>query len=95
MLTILQVLLLVIDILWVLVLVHVIMSWLINFQILNLRQTLVSQVWYGLERVLDPIYRRIRSVLPQMGGLDLAPLVLLIGLFAIEAAIRNNAAALL
>ncbi|RMH52274.1 MAG: YggT family protein [Alphaproteobacteria bacterium] len=95
MLTILQIVLLIIDILWFIVLAHVIMSWLINFQILNLRQPLVQQIWYGLERLLEPVYRRIRSVLPQMGGLDLAPLVFLLILFAIEIAIRNNAPAFL
>ncbi|GIX13385.1 MAG: YggT family protein [Paracoccaceae bacterium] len=95
MLTILQIVLLIIDILWFIVLAHVIMSWLISFQILNLRQPLVQQIWYGLERLLEPVYRRIRSVLPQMGGLDLAPLVFLLILFAIEIAIRNNAPAFL
>lgn len=89
-----QILLLVLDVLWFLVLAHVIMSWLLNFQVLNIRQPLVAQVWYGLERVLDPIYRRIRSVLPSMGGVDLAPLVLLVGIYALQIVIANNAALL-
>lgn len=89
-----QILLLVLDVLWFLVLAHVIMSWLLNFQVLNIRQPLVAQIWYGLDRVLDPIYRRIRSVLPAMGGIDLAPLVLLVGIYAVQIVIANNAALL-
>jgi YggT family protein len=74
-----QILMLLLNIVYFIVIAHVIMSWLINFQVLNLRQPLVAQVWYGLNRLLDPIYSRVRSVIPAMGGLDLAPLVVLIG----------------
>ena len=54
---------------------HIIMSWLINFQVLNLHQPFVSQLWYGLNRVLEPIYTPIRRVLPDTRPLDLVPLV--------------------
>ena len=54
---------------------HIIMSWLINFQVLNLHQPFGSQLWYGLNRVLEPIYTPIRRVLPDTRPLDLAPLV--------------------
>ena len=69
------------------------MSWLINFQVLNVRQPLVSQIWDGLNRLLDPIYSRVRRILPPMGGLDLAPLVVLIGVAILRIVLLNNAAA--
>lgn len=56
-------------------LVHIIMSWLINFNVLNLHQQFVAQIWYGLNRLLEPIYRPIRNILPNTHPLDLAPLV--------------------
>jgi YggT family protein len=71
--------------------VHIAMSWLINFQVLNLRQPLVYQIWEGLNRLLEPMYSRIRRILPDMNGLDLAPLVAFLGIYAIEIIIRNNA----
>ena len=49
------------------ILAHVIMSWLINFQVLNIRQPVVAQLWYGLNRLLDPIYSRVRRLLPEIG----------------------------
>jgi YggT family protein len=55
--------------------VHIIMSWLISFQVLNLHQQLVSQIWFGLNRLLEPIYNPIRRILPDTRPLDLAPLV--------------------
>lgn len=72
---------------------HVIMSWLINFQVLNIRQPLVAQLWYGLNRLLEPAYGPIRRRLPAMGGLDLAPLIVLIILYALRIILANNAGA--
>ena len=86
-----QIIMLILDIVWFVIIAHVIMSWLINFQVLNLRQPLVAQIWYGLNRLLEPLYGPIRRILPQMGGLDLAPLVVLIGVAALRIILINNA----
>lgn len=90
--SIFQILMLILSIAQFIVLAHVIMSWLINFQVLNLRQPLVAQIWYGLNRLLEPVYAQIRRVLPQMSGLDLAPLVALLAIYALGIILRNNAA---
>lgn len=91
--SLLQILLLILDIAQWIILAHIIMSWLINFQVLNLRQPLVSQIWYGLNRLLAPVYDRIRSILPNLGGLDLAPLIVLLVLYGARIILVNNAAA--
>ena len=85
-----EILLLILNIAYWIVLVHVIMSWLINFQVLNLRQQLVAQIWYGLNSTLNPLYSRIRKMIPISGGIDFAPLIVLFGVYAIEILIRNN-----
>ena len=90
MLSILQILFAILDIIWWIVIAHIILSWLINFQVLNLRQPLVGAIWDGLNRLLDPLYSRIRSFLPNMGGLDLAPLVVLVAIYALRVVIINN-----
>ena len=89
-----QILMLILNVAQFIVLAHVIMSWLINFQVLNIRQPLVSQIWYGLERLLEPLYAPIRRILPPM-GLDLAPLIVLIAIYAMQIVLTNNAAAFL
>jgi YggT family protein len=78
-----------------LILAQVIMSWLVNFQVLNIRQPLVRQIWDGLNRLLEPLYVPIRRILPPMGGLDLAPLIVLIAIYALQIILRNNIAAFL
>ena len=81
------------DVVWFIIIAHIVMSWLISFQVLNLRQPLVAQIWYGLDRLLQPIYSPIRRILPQTGGLDLAPLVVILGIYAIRIILANNIAA--
>ncbi len=90
--SVLQILFLILNIAQWIIIVHIIMSWLINFQVLNLRQPLVAQLWDGINRLLEPVYSRVRSVLPNMGGLDLAPLVVLLGIYALRIILINNAA---
>lgn len=80
----------ILSIVWFILIAHIIMSWLISFQVLNIRQPLVAQIWYGLNRMLEPIYGPIRRMLPPMAGLDLAPLVVLIGLWALRIILANN-----
>jgi YggT family protein len=86
-----QILLFVINIVWFIVIAHVIMSWLIGFNVLNRHQPLVRQIWDGLNRLLEPIYGPIRRVLPDMGGLDLSPLVLIVILYAVQTILVRNA----
>lgn len=87
-----MILMLLLNILWFFIIAHVVMSWLINFQVLNTRQPLVAQIWYGINRLLEPLYGPIRNVLPNMGGLDLAPLVVLISVAVARIILTNNAA---
>ena len=93
MLTFFQTLLFILGIAKFVIFAHFIMSWLINFQVLNIRQPLVAQIWDALNRLLEPIYSRVRSVLPNLGGIDLAPLVVLIAVYALRIVLINNAAA--
>ena len=88
--SLLQILLMLLGVVKFIVFAQVIMSWLINFQVLNLRQPLVYQVWSGLNRLLEPVYSRLRRFIPPMGGIDLAPLAFLLIIIALEIVIKNN-----
>jgi len=90
--SLLQIATLLLDVAFFIMLVHIIMSWLINFQVLNLRQPIVAQIWDGLTRLLEPIYAPIRRRLPYTGGLDLAPLVLFIGIIIMRDILIPNIA---
>jgi YggT family protein len=85
-----SILLMLLNIAKLIVLVHVIMSWLINFNVLNLRQPLVWQLWNALNRTLEPVYNRIRRLLPSMSGIDFAPLILLVLILVLEKFVDRN-----
>lgn len=92
--SIIEILLLILGVARIFIIAHFIMSWLIQFQVLNLRQPFVAQIWYGLSRLLEPIYGPIRRILPQMGGIDLSPLVALLAIEAVRIVLYNNLIAL-
>ena len=85
-----QILLFILDIVYFVLIVHIIMSWLINFQVLNTSQPLVAQIWRGINQLLEPVYRPIRRFIPTAGGIDFTPLVLFIAIYALRVIITNN-----
>ena len=62
------------------VIAQVILSWLVAFNVINTSSAGVRRFLGAIDRLLDPLYRPIRKVLPDFGGLDLSPIVLLIAI---------------
>lgn len=86
-----EALMLILNVVWFVMIAHIVMSWLISFNVLNQGQPMVAQVWYSLNRVLEPVYAPIRRVLPQTPGIDFAPLVAFIVLIILQRTLANNA----
>lgn len=92
--SLIEIVFLLLDVLWYLIVAQVIMSWLINFSILNMSKPIIIQLWMSINKILDPIYRPIRNFLPATGGLDIAPLIVIVGIIAIRIIITNNLSSL-
>lgn len=90
MLTLASIISLALNLVFYVVIIHAIMSWLVAFNVINLHQRFVYQIWSGLNRLTDPLYRPIRRVLPDMGGIDLSPLVVIFGIIAIQRVLLIN-----
>jgi YggT family protein len=80
----LQTLSLVLTIVWWVFLIMIIMSWLINFNVINTRNDFVATVWRVLNAITEPILRPIRRIIPPMGGLDLSPIVVFVIIFFLQ-----------
>lgn len=65
---------------WCLV-ISVVMSWLIHFQVLNTTNRFVYVVYDMLHRLTEPALKRIRSIMPNLGGIDISPVILILLLF--------------
>ncbi len=65
-------------------LVMVVMSWLVQFNIINTRNRVVYMVMDVLYRLTNPVLKPIRRILPDMGGLDISPVVLMLILYFLQ-----------
>ena len=74
----------VIDIYTWIVIASAIMSWLVAFGVVNTRNQVIRMVVDLLYRVTEPALRPIRRVLPNLGGIDISPVILILIIFLIE-----------
>ncbi len=70
----------------------VIVSWLMAFGVINAYNPMVRSIWQGLNAVTEPLLRPIRNALPNMGGLDISPVILLLLCYFIQTVILPNIA---
>lgn len=75
---------------WALIL-SVVMSWLVAFNVVNTRNRFVYLVGDFLFRITEPALRRIRKVLPAIGGIDLSPMVLILAIMFLRMTLRELA----
>jgi YggT family protein len=84
----------VLNLYWYIVLASVIMSWLIGFNVINAYNPTVRTIWNALlaltEPLLKPIRRAIGRILPDLRGIDISPIFLLLGLALVDHVIIGN-----
>ena len=89
----LEILIMLLRLLWWIIIIQAILSWLVAFNVVNTSSKFVVTVLDALDRITAPLYRPIRRVLPDFGGIDFSPLVVLVIITAIDlllqGAIRN------
>lgn len=61
-----------------------VLSWLIAFNVVNTRNNIVASIGNLLYQLTEPVLRPIRSMLPNLGGIDISPVILIIGLLFID-----------
>lgn len=78
MITLIQIAQVLLDVVWWIIVVQIILSLLIAFNVINTYNDLVRQLYQGLNTVTEPVYRPIRRVLPDFGQIDFAPAIVLL-----------------
>jgi YggT family protein len=81
---ILEVLLTALDMYRWVVIGAAVISWLIAFNAVNIRNDLVRSLWNLLDALTTPLLRPIRQFLPNMGGIDISPIILLLLIMLVE-----------
>ncbi len=91
-LTLIQIIQVLLNVVWWIIMVQFVLSLLIVFNVINTSNNFVSSLHYGLDRLTEPMYRPLRRVLPNISGIDLAPLVVLIVIRILDSVILPNIA---
>ncbi|WP_181703514.1 YggT family protein [Chthonobacter albigriseus] len=84
MLAVLNVILIALNLYTYVIIAAAIFSWLYAFNVVNPRNQVVAMIGNTLYQLTEPLLRPIRNVMPNLGGLDLSPIVLLLGIILIE-----------
>lgn len=82
----------ILDMAWWLIILSVVFSWLYAFNVVNSSNQFISQVGSFLYQVTEPMYRPIRRILPNLGTLDLSPIIILLGITFLQIFIRTSVA---
>lgn len=94
-LTIINILQILLNVVWWVIVVQFVLSLLIVFNVINTSSPFVRSLHDGLDRLTDPMYRPVRRLLPNMQGIDFAPAVVLIILAILNVILSNAATAVL
>ena len=68
---------------WVII-ISAVLSWMIAFNVVNYSNQFVRSVWSTVNALTEPLLRPIRSVMPNLGAVDISPVILLLGIFLLE-----------
>ncbi len=81
---ILDIILLVLNLYIWLLIASAVLSWLVAFNVVNTRNQVVATIGDFLYRITEPVLRPIRNMLPNLGGLDVSPVILILLILLIE-----------
>ena len=79
-----QILFILLNIVWWIIVIQAVLSWLIAFNVINTHNDFVRSVWQALDKMTRPLYAPIRKILPDFGALDLSPMVVLLLLYILQ-----------
>ena len=85
----LEVILMALQLYVYLIVASAILSWLVAFNVVNTRSNVVRSIWNFLDAVTEPALRPIRSVLPNLGGVDISPVILILIILFIQTLIGH------
>ena len=83
-LSLFQIAIMLLSVLWWIIIVQAILSWLLAFNVLNFNSPVVRSISTALDRLTAPLYRPIRKLLPDFGGLDFSPMVVLLLILVLQ-----------
>lgn len=76
---------------WIII-IQAILSWLVAFNVINTYNDFVRQLLGALDKITEPLYRPVRKIMPDFGGIDFSPLVVLLAIYVLRILLSGMAA---
>ena len=85
-----QVLILLLDIFFWIIIAQVVMSWLLAFGVVNIQNSNARKFVEILHKITDPVYKPLRKIIPTIGGIDISPIIIIFGISIVKNIIAMN-----
>ncbi|AOG00900.1 MAG: YggT family protein [Blastomonas fulva] len=69
------------------IIIQIVLSWLVAFNVVSMQNDLVRQMVESLNRITEPLFRPVRKIMPDLGMIDLAPMVVLLVIMIVQRSI--------
>jgi YggT family protein len=79
-----QILLLLLDICFWIIIAQVVLSWLITFEVINIRNPQAANIVRLVDRLTAPVYNPLRKVIPPIAGIDITPIIVIFGIYLLK-----------
>ena len=86
---ILDVVVLILNLYYWIIIASAVLSWLLAFNVINYSNSVVRSIWTTIQALTEPLLQPIRNRLPRMGAIDIAPIVLLIAIYFLTRVIER------
>jgi len=86
---VLDIILIILQLYTYIIIIVAILSWLVAFNVINIYNDFVRAIWNTLNALTEPLLRPIRQVLPNLGGIDISPIILILIIWLIEDIIQR------
>jgi YggT family protein len=94
MLPLIKLILTILDLYKIIIIAGAVLSWLVAFGVVNIRNDFVRSIWNLFVALTEPFLRPIRNFLPNTGGIDISPIILLLAIMFIQWIIQDDVAPL-
>lgn len=79
-----EILLLLLNICFWIIIVQVVLSWLITFEVINIRNPQAANFVRLVDRITAPVYKPLRKLIPPIAGIDITPIILIFGIYLLK-----------
>ena len=84
-----KILMLLLDVCFWIIIVQVVLSWLITFEVINIRNQQAANFVRLIDRITAPVYKPLRKVIPPIAGIDLTPIIVIFAIYALKSIVAS------